>query len=453
MHEVIEVMPEGSLEVLSQQEVNALLSATADSGQHEILRRCSLAVLNVGSRTDNTREILEQYADFEVNIVQQDRGVKLALKNAPADAFVDGRMIRGIREQLFAVLRDVVYVNSKVVAGHFALDQSEGITDAVFHILRNARVLRIPAEPRLVVCWGGHAISRVEYDYSKELGYQLGLRELDVCTGCGAGAMKGPMKGATIGHAKQRVRGGRYIGITEPGIIAAESPNPIVNELVIMPDMEKRLEAFVRVAHAIVVLPGGVGTAEELLFLLGILLKPENRDIPVPLLLTGPADSAPYFETIDRFIAGTLGDEARRHYRIEVGDAARVAGLVHDSIEQVGAFRHQQNDAYYFNWRLQVDMDFQAPFEASHATMAGLELHRNQDVHDLAVQLRRAFSGLVAGNVKEHGIQAIEEHGPFEIRGEQQVMSELDHLLASFVAQHRMRLATDTYEPCYRLLS
>lgn len=58
--------------------------------------------------------------------------------------------------------------------------------------------------------------------------------------------MKGPMKGATISHAKQRLTGGRYLGLTEPGIIAAEAPNPIVNELVILPDIEKRLEAFVR---------------------------------------------------------------------------------------------------------------------------------------------------------------------------------------------------------------
>src|SRR3546814_6840392 len=76
--------------------------------------------------------------------------------------------------------------------------------------------------------------------------------------------MKGPMKGATIAHAKQRQRRPRYIGITEPGIIAAESPNPIVNQLVIMPDIEKRLESFVRLGHGIIVFPGGVGTAEEI---------------------------------------------------------------------------------------------------------------------------------------------------------------------------------------------
>ena len=44
-----------------------------------------------------------------------------------------------------------------------------------------------------------------------------------------------------------------------------------------MPDIEKRLEAFVRLGHGIVVFPGGVGTAEEILYLLGILLHPDNK--------------------------------------------------------------------------------------------------------------------------------------------------------------------------------
>ena len=100
--------------------------------------------------------------------------------------------------------------------------------------------------------------------------------------------MKGPMKGATIGHSKQRTRMRRYIGISEPGIIAAEAPNPIVSNLIIMPDIEKRLEAFVRLGHGIVVFPGGVGTAEEILYLLGILLNPANCGHTFAAGLDGP---------------------------------------------------------------------------------------------------------------------------------------------------------------------
>lgn len=108
--------------------------------------------------------------------------------------------------------------------------------------------------------------------------------------------MKGPMKGATISHAKQRIVGGRYLGLTEPGIIAAEAPNPIVNELVILPDIEKRLEAFVRVGHGVIIFPGGAGTAEEFLYLLGILMHPDNQDLPFPVILTGPRSAEAYLQ-------------------------------------------------------------------------------------------------------------------------------------------------------------
>ena len=318
-------MPEGSLEVLSQHEVEHLQNV-ATGPQYQVLRRCALAVLNVGSRTDDAREVLEAFAGFDIRIIQQERGIKLALTDPPVDAFVDGQMIRGIRELLFAVVRDVVFISSEAErAQQLDFTTSDGITNAVFHILRNAGVFRLPADPNLIVCWGGHAINREEYEFSKEVGYQLGLRLLNVCTGCGSGAMKGPMKGATIAHAKQRVGDGRYIGLTEPDIIAAESPNPIVNQLVIMPDMEKRLEAFVRIAHGIVIFPGGVGTAEEILFLLGNLLHPDNADVALPVMMTGPESAADYFAQIDEFIVATLGPAARQFYRIELGDPARNA--------------------------------------------------------------------------------------------------------------------------------
>jgi len=84
--------------------------------------------------------------------------------------------------------------------------------------------------------------------------------------------------------------------------------------------------------------------------------------------------------------------------------------------------------------------------------MAALNLRKDQRVHDLASNLRRAFSGLVTGNVKEHGIRAIEAHGPFEISGDKEIMSCLDKLLSAFVWQQRMRLPGTTYQPCYRLI-
>jgi predicted Rossmann-fold nucleotide-binding protein len=450
--EITRLTPHGKMDILSQLEVSQLKQGNQNDGLYETFRRCSLAVLNVDSTTDDAREVLQQHRDFEIRVIQQERGVKLEIENAPESAFVDGQIITGIQEQLFAVLRDISYVKNKIESNLiFDTSSSEGITNVVFHILRNARVLVAETEPDLVVCWGGHSIGRVEYDYCKDVGYQLGLRKLNICTGCGPGAMKAPMKGAAIGHSKQRIDRGRYVGLTEPGIIAAESPNPIVNELVILPDIEKRLEAFVRAGHGIIVFPGGVGTTEEILFILGILLNPENRHIPFPLILTGPAGASDYFRQIDEFIKLTLGQEAQEHYTIIIDDPIKVAREMAAGLESVRNFRREHADAYYFNWILNIDHQFQQPFDPDHESVAALNITRDQPLHLLAADLRRAFSAIVTGNVKAEGIHRIEQHGPFKITGERSIMQSMDELLHSFVDQQRMKVPGKTYTPCYSL--
>ena len=448
------VSPEGSLEILSNYEVNRLKDKS-EGGLYQLFRQCALAVLNTGVETDDTQSLMEANRDFDVRLVPQPRGLKLELINAPAHAFVDGEMLRAIREHLFSVLRDIIYSYSiPQSAAGFKRDNPEDITNLVFHILRNARVLQAGRQPDLVVCWGGHSINEPEYQYSKEVGHQLGLRGLSICTGCGPGAMKGPMKGATIGHAKQRVKNGRYIGITEPGIIGAEAPNPIVNELVIMPDIEKRLEAFVRCGHGVIVFPGGVGTAEEILYLLGILLHPDNADLPFPVVFTGQKENAEYFEMIDQFIRNALGDEAASKYEIIIDDPDRVARTMKQGMKEVETFRRAMQDAYYFNWMLKIDPVFQLPFEPDHAKMRALELHRDQPVHMVAANLRKAFSGIVAGNVKESGIRKVQEKGPVEIQGDPSLLKPLDKLLREFVAQNRMKLpGSSAYTPTYRIIN
>lgn len=447
------IYPAGMLYTLSRQEVERLQDVSRGD-LAGLVRRCALAVLNSGNESDDAEALLEQYQDFEIEVEQVNRGLRLQLINAPGTAFVDGRIIEGIREQLSSVIRDLMYFDSEIV-GHpyHDLQSSSGITGAVFEVLRNARALIPEIEPDLVVCWGGHSIPRHEYEYTKDVGYELGLRFLNIITGCGPGAMKGPMKGATIAHSKQRVRSGRYIGISEPGIIAAESPNPIVSNLVIMPDIEKRLEAFVRLGHGIVVFPGGVGTTEEILYLLGILLNPENAEAPFPVVFTGPASSAAYFEQVDHFIRLSLGEEACSRYRIIIDDAEEVGRYMAKGMKKVRRYRISTNDAFYFNWMLKIEETFQIPYQPTHEHMAALGLQRGLPLHELASNLRKLFSGIVAGNVKPEGVRAIREKGPFEIHGDAELMAALDELLSAFVRDNRMKLpGGKAYEPCYRLV-
>ena len=447
---IVNISPRGSMDQLSQLEVDRL-KQNASSELYQLFRNCSLAVLASGLQSDNARTLFEQYSNFNINVLRRERGIKIELVNPPEAAFVDGNIIAGIQEHLFAVLRDIVYISDRYDnLKHINLTNSSHITNVVFDILRNAQV--IPRQdPNIVVCWGGHSINPTEYQYTREVGYELGLRSLNICTGCGPGAMEGPMKGATIGHAKQRVRTARYIGLTEPSIIAAEPPNQIVNELVILPDIEKRLEAFVRLGHGIVIFPGGAGTAEELLYLLGILLNRENANIPFPLVLTGPRESAEYFTKIDEFISATLGEEAQNKYEIVIDDPVRVARIMSHGMTVIKQYRRDTGDSYQYNWSLKIEPEFQLPFVPDHEVMSNLNLYFQHNKAELAANLRRAFSGIVAGNVKMDTMREIERFGPFELKGDKELMRLMDTLLQAFVNQQRMKLPGSDYVPCYRI--
>ncbi|WP_330924792.1 nucleotide 5'-monophosphate nucleosidase PpnN [Candidatus Sororendozoicomonas aggregata] len=446
------VNPVGSMRVLSSREVSRLHD-TSQTGLYQLFRQCALAVLNGEQSGDDAEALMRSFHDFDIQIKQEHRGLKLELMNAPATAFVEGHLILGVRENLFSVLRDILYVATHITDDPgFDISSSTDITHQAFEILRNANAFIAKQLPNIVVCWGGHSISRPEYEYTKKVGYQLGLRGFNICTGCGPGAMKGPMKGAYIGHAKQRVKQGRFIGLSEPGIIAAESPNPIVNELVIMPDIEKRLEAFVRLGHGIIVFPGGAGTCEEILYILGILLHPANKDMPMPLVFTGPASAKGYFEHIDRFINNTLGKEAQAHYQIIIDNPEKVGETMRKGLDKVTRFRRKHGDAYYFNWLLKIDKEFQLPFIPSHQNMTNLELSQDLPTHQLAANIRRLMSGIVSGNIKEEGVNRIRKHGPYKLSGSPALMDQVDQLLTAFIQQSRMKLPGSVYTPCYEIV-
>lgn len=462
--------PKGSMDLISHAE-SAILKKTAKGDLYPLFRSCALAVLNTGSKTDDPHIIFNQYKDFDIELLRTERGIKLRLFNPPLDVFVDGKLTDVIRKNLFSVLRDTLFIRSvsdiyKAYSnGNSDINVSKDdyhslikdaaetrnslTTDFVFAILRNANILRTDQDPNIIVCWGGHSINEIEYEYGYAVGQELGVRHLNICTGCGPGAMEAPMRGAAVGHARQSNKESRFIGITENSIIAAEPPNPLVNELVVMSDIEKRLEAFIRLGHGVIIFPGGVGTAEEFFYILGLLLLPENRDICLPLILTGPKESEEYFRTLDKFIGITLGAEAQKLYEIIIDDPVTVAKKMRIAMPQVKECRQQRGDSYCFNWLLTIPEDFQKPFIPTHENMAKLDLHLDQPKELLAANLRKAFSGIVAGNVKEFGVKAIAEKGPFELSGDPELMTMIDNLLKEFVKQQRMKLPGSTYTPCY----
>ncbi len=442
------VHPRKHLALLSQNEIDQLINRT-DKTLYPLIRNCALAVLNSGVMSDDGLALFAQYPDFDLEFERHSRGLKVILRHAPAQAFVDGKLIETIHDQLFAVLRDLLH--GRDPSRGMTQQSSDDSTDLVFQILRNAQVLESNSNLSCIVCWGGHSINQAEYDYSQAVGQQLGLRRFDICTGCGPGAMKGPMRGAMYAHSRQNHTSGRFIGISEPGIIAAEPPNGVVSELVIMPDIEKRLEAFVRIAHGIVIFPGGAGTLEEILYLLAILAHPDNQLDPLPIILTGPASSASTIEAYKAFLDNTLGEKVRSRIEIIIDNPIDVATRIQEGVSSVKAHRKATNDAYYFNWTLTITDVLQTAFMPTHQSMRELNLNPDSKPEQLACELRRLFSGIVAGNVKPETRALIEADGPFEICAETAVVTAVDTLLQRLIDENRMKV-NGGYTPCYKLL-
>jgi hypothetical protein len=172
------------------------------------------------------------------------------------------------------------------------------------------------------------------------------------------------------------------------------------------------------------------------------------------MIFTGPPSSKSYFERLHAFVGATIGPIAQQRYKVILGDPGAVAAEVTSGLKRVRELRAADDNAYFFNWALDIGLDFQRPFEATHETMRALELHRDQPVHSLAFNLRRAFSGIVAGNVREAGIARVEKYGPFELRGDPKIIAALGTLLQAFVTERRMRLSEPSaYVPCYRIVA
>lgn len=442
--------------LLTQSEANSI-SLSSRGKLYELYRNCSLAVLNSGNLTDNSKELLENFESFEINVLRNERGLKIELINPPESAIVDGHIVKTLRNHLYAVLRDLVQIQiyrdtiEDTVKKRYG-SEGEYITNKIFMLLRNAQVMEPGTKPNLAVCWGGHSICRCEYDYAYEVGIELGLRKIDICTGCGPGIMEAPMKGSMVGHSQQCASHRcRLIGLTEPSIIAAEPPNSMVSDLVILPDIEKRLEAFVRLGHVLIVFPGGPGTAEELLYILSIKLMEENRRTVLPLILTGNEESRPYFEALESFLIKCFGEDITRMYKLIINDPKAVAIEVKKHLDTVYDHRTIIHDSYCFNWALTIPEELQHPIEVNHASMAALNLHRDQEPWKLAANLRAAFSGIVTGNVKEQGIKMVAKDGPFTLHGDPDILESMETLLNDYIKQKRLLLSEREYKPCYIL--
>ncbi len=156
---IVQLNPVGWMSQLSQLEVS-LLQQSTKSDLYGTFRKCCLAVLNSGVEEDDYHKLFSPYGDFDVQLIRRERGVKIELINPPKVAFVDGKLITGVHEHLFAVLRDMLYMGAKHGTNFEQLiDVPTSLTTHnVFDMLRHANAISQDLDVNMVLCWGGHSI-------------------------------------------------------------------------------------------------------------------------------------------------------------------------------------------------------------------------------------------------------------------------------------------------------
>lgn len=280
---------------------------------------------------------------------------------------------------------------------------------------------------------GGHTISRSEFDFAERIGYfDAKFNKTAFITGSGPGTMHAPFVGAARAYEELDLDVGerRYVGFTERGIIVAETPNSLVNELVIFPNIETRMEAFIRSAQRLRVHPGGAGTAEEIMFALAVLSHKDNRGMKYPLDLVESADSE-YMKMLEKFIRSCFKDLIDHLYTIHsVSHASHYAQYL--SATNRSLPRHSWNNDIYFS------EEVQKPFEVTFTNMETIDLSRDQDPFMLMVNLRRLFSAIVHLTIKN--TELIKSWGKDRplIHGEHHILNAVEDFIKMLAHQKRI---------------
>lgn len=170
-----------------------------------------------------------------------------------------------------------------------------------------------PASGVSVAVFGSSQATRAasHYHLAESLGKALARRGAIIRCGGYGGIMEGVASGA-------KSEGGRVVGCTLRWFADARSPNQYLDEVHESPDLHARIRCLLGGTRAAIVLPGGVGTLNELLWVWTLLLF-DRDDGPQGLVLLGD----PWQELMDLL--------ARR---FEINEAVRsMVTIVHDADE------------------------------------------------------------------------------------------------------------------------
>ncbi|MGE3279051.1 MAG: pyrimidine/purine nucleotide monophosphate nucleosidase domain-containing protein [Candidatus Altimarinota bacterium] len=393
------------------------------------------------SNRDDVVHLRDKFAKMTVGTKREGTNFLLSLEQVPNGVTFDGKQLTRSQQDLITeVIRDTILTPDLSPRA-----TPEEITAFTHDMAKRAGILDLDSGDSRVrtFIWGGHTIPPDEYAFAKEVGYWDGLRGMELITGSGAGVMRAPFVGASSGYRKQRLNDRKFIGFTEQGILAGEAPNTLLSTLCVFPDIEKRMEAFIRASHRGRVHPGGTGTMEEITTFLGMKMHPKNEGLSYPFDLV-ERPNGEYMKRLQEFFRICFSDalDGLMDFRVETPQ---------DYHRHVDATNQGLDTTRLWNHELYIPPEIQKPFEVTFDSMEALDLSREQDPFQLVVNLRRFFSGMVYLVVKNPKMVDSWGKDRPKIKGDKKIIREVDELVRWFNDQKRLKMELKLTQLPYRI--
>ena len=140
-----------------------------------------------------------------------------------------------------------------------------------------------------------------------------------------------------------------------------------------------------------------------------------------------------------------------RHYEIICGDGCG-GEKPENGIKKVREYRMAQQESFSYNWGWPYRTTRSSPSNPTLRQYGGTEAPSAAAGARVGGGTTPRLFGIVAGNIKEVGIRAVEEHGPTNCRRHGRGIASAACSPRSS-SRGRMKLDSSNYTPCFKLVS
>lgn len=385
-------------------------------------------------QTESDKTIQEQ-------IKQRANAIEIAINGETID--LDLNMSSGVlrhKENFQKLTRDVL-----LYAGYdFANPNKKHSPEFVKEILEKNDYLNLVNEdPRRtkVSTWGSHrgSLPSTLQNFARIAKHDTLKNNTINITGGGLEAMEAPLRGAYQASKSNKKRGLERIAFDEPGIILAEPFNKYVQKAVIFPTIQLRKMGFIGGSDRLYQLEGGVGTLEEDMTLLSVLSHPENKGMPY--LFDIILHDKEYKNTLENFFKAILPEDFYKkrlniHFKPNPKQFAEYTR--HTNKRNLPEIKPGWKDGIYFpEGVIKMESVENADY---HKILSGLNFSKDQDLHELLLNLEKFFHYFVTLTIKVPEKVLEWKNDPPVIKGDAKIIETLEKLIDLFKKQNRLVL-------------